>query len=205
MKKIVFYGSGNISQALISGLLSAGYKKNLIEFIDRNKINSRKTKKLGATKTNLKTIDTKSISFEGRKQLVESLPIEIVTKIRAYIKNINEYYSNVILYRVMNPHSDDKKVQTYYFNIFDNSMYEFITALLTDNLKGIYELMYVLSRRANISIESLYQHTYAEVRMYLDIYEHELKLEEEARKKEQQKNKSASPQPIGNPIDNFKP
>ena len=40
MKKIVFYGSGNISQALISGLISAGYKKNLIEFIDRNKINS---------------------------------------------------------------------------------------------------------------------------------------------------------------------
>ena len=67
MKKIVFYGSGNISQALISGLLSAGYKKNLIEFIDRNKINSRKTKKLGATKTNLKTIDTKSIIFLGVK------------------------------------------------------------------------------------------------------------------------------------------
>ena len=67
MKKIVFYGSGNISQALISGLLSAGYKKNLIEFIDRNKINSRKTKKLGATKTNLKTIDTRSIIFLGVK------------------------------------------------------------------------------------------------------------------------------------------
>ena len=67
MKKIVFYGSGNISQALISGLLSAGYKKNLIEFIDRNKINSRKTKKLGATKTNHKTIDTKSIIFLGVK------------------------------------------------------------------------------------------------------------------------------------------
>ena len=67
MKKIVFYGSGNISQALISGLLSAGYKKNLIEFIDRNKINSRKSKKLGATKTNLKTIDTKSIIFLGVK------------------------------------------------------------------------------------------------------------------------------------------
>ena len=67
MKKIVFYGSGNISQALISGLLSSGYKKNLIEFIDRNKINSRKTKKLGATKTNLKTIDTKSIIFLGVK------------------------------------------------------------------------------------------------------------------------------------------
>ena len=67
MKKIVFYGSGNISQALISGLISSGYKKSFIEFIDRNKINSRKTKKLGAPKTNLKAIDSKSIIFLGVK------------------------------------------------------------------------------------------------------------------------------------------
>ena len=67
MKKIVFYGSGNISQALISGLISSGFKKSFIEFIDRNKINSRKTKKLGATKTNLKAIDSKSIIFLGVK------------------------------------------------------------------------------------------------------------------------------------------
>ena len=67
MNKIVFYGSGNISQAIASGLISSGYDKNLIEFIDRNKINSRKTKKLGATKTNLKAIDSKSIIFLGVK------------------------------------------------------------------------------------------------------------------------------------------
>ena len=67
MKKIVFYGSGNISQALISGLISSGFKKSFIEFVDRNKINSRKTKKLGATKTNLKAIDSKSIIFLGVK------------------------------------------------------------------------------------------------------------------------------------------
>ena len=40
MNKIVFYGSGNISQAILSGLISSGYGKNLIEFVDRNKINS---------------------------------------------------------------------------------------------------------------------------------------------------------------------
>jgi len=57
MKKIVFYGSGNISQAIIAGLISAGFKKNLIEFIDRNDTNSRKTKKLGAKKIKLENID----------------------------------------------------------------------------------------------------------------------------------------------------
>ena len=29
MKKIIFYGAGNISQALIEGLISAGYDKKI--------------------------------------------------------------------------------------------------------------------------------------------------------------------------------
>ena len=61
MNKIVFYGSGNISQAILSGLISSGYDKNLIEFVDRNKINSQRAKKLGAKKTKLERIDSKSI------------------------------------------------------------------------------------------------------------------------------------------------
>ena len=32
MKKILFYGAGNISQALIMGLLSSGFNKNNIEY-----------------------------------------------------------------------------------------------------------------------------------------------------------------------------
>ena len=67
MNKIVFYGSGNISQAILSGLISSGYGKNLIEFVDRNKINSQRTKKLGAKKTKLECIDPKSIIFLGVK------------------------------------------------------------------------------------------------------------------------------------------
>ena len=63
MNKIVFYGSGNISQAILSGLISSGYDKNLIEFVDRNKINSQRAKKLGAKKTKLERIDSKSIIF----------------------------------------------------------------------------------------------------------------------------------------------
>jgi Pyrroline-5-carboxylate reductase len=36
VKKILFYGAGNISQALIMGLLSSGFNKVDIEYIDRN-------------------------------------------------------------------------------------------------------------------------------------------------------------------------
>ena len=40
MKKIVFFGAGNISQSIILGLIAKGYKKKDILYVDRNKENS---------------------------------------------------------------------------------------------------------------------------------------------------------------------
>ena len=39
MKKIVFFGAGNIAQSIILGLISSGYEKENILFIDRNRRN----------------------------------------------------------------------------------------------------------------------------------------------------------------------
>ena len=41
MKKIVFYGGGNIAQANIKGLISSGIKKQDILYIDRNIRNTK--------------------------------------------------------------------------------------------------------------------------------------------------------------------
>jgi pyrroline-5-carboxylate reductase len=46
MKKLVFFGAGNISQAVIDGLIKSGYSKENISYVDRNKFNSLKLKKL---------------------------------------------------------------------------------------------------------------------------------------------------------------
>ena len=42
MKDIVFFGGGNIAQALIAGLTSNGVEKKKIFFIDRNTLNQKK-------------------------------------------------------------------------------------------------------------------------------------------------------------------
>ena len=36
MKKVVFFGAGNIAQALIAGMISSGFNKKDILFVDRN-------------------------------------------------------------------------------------------------------------------------------------------------------------------------
>ena len=50
MKKIVFFGAGNIAQSIILGLISSGYEKENILFIDRNRSNQNILKKLGIKK-----------------------------------------------------------------------------------------------------------------------------------------------------------
>ena len=46
MKNIAFYGGGNISQAMIEGLIYSGFSYKNIFFIDRNAKNQNKLKKL---------------------------------------------------------------------------------------------------------------------------------------------------------------
>ena len=46
MKKIVFFGAGNISQSIILGLIAKGYKKKDILYVDRNKENQKHLKKI---------------------------------------------------------------------------------------------------------------------------------------------------------------
>ena len=46
MKNIAFYGGGNISQAMIEGLIYSGFSHKNIFFIDRNAKNQNKLKKL---------------------------------------------------------------------------------------------------------------------------------------------------------------
>ena len=45
MKRLIFFGAGNISQAVIDGLIESGYKKENISYIDRNQSNSSKLQK----------------------------------------------------------------------------------------------------------------------------------------------------------------
>lgn len=47
MKKILFFGAGNIAQALIFGLILSGFDKKNILFIDRNTNNKKALKKIG--------------------------------------------------------------------------------------------------------------------------------------------------------------
>ena len=54
MKNILFFGGGNIAQALISGLLLNGMSNKNVFFVDRNPANQKKLKSLKVTESNTK-------------------------------------------------------------------------------------------------------------------------------------------------------
>ena len=82
MKKIVFFGAGNIAQALIEGMISNGHNKSNILFIDRNSQNSKKLKKIGIKELNLK---------EAKKVDLFIIAVKPKDALNAF-KEINENY-----------------------------------------------------------------------------------------------------------------
>ena len=88
MKKIIFYGAGNISQALIEGLISAGYDKKYIYFVDRNKSNTKKLTKIGIKKINHDSIQATDLVFLAVKPKDALFAFDEIIKIHEKIKMI---------------------------------------------------------------------------------------------------------------------
>lgn len=59
MKKILFYGAGNISQSIIKGLINSGISKKNILCIDRNPVNTEKLLEIG-----IKSVSKKQLNNE---------------------------------------------------------------------------------------------------------------------------------------------
>ena len=61
MKRVVFVGAGNISQAIIEGLIKGGHSRKNLLYIDRNKSNSAKLEKLKIKKYSINSLQSSDI------------------------------------------------------------------------------------------------------------------------------------------------
>ena len=81
MKNILFFGGGNIAQALISGLLLYGVNNKNIFFIDRNPLNQKK----------LDNLKVKSLKKSGSDIDLIILSVKPKDAIKAYKEILNDY------------------------------------------------------------------------------------------------------------------
>tara|TARA_R110000824_G_scaffold245720_8_gene434860 strand:+ start:7212 stop:8132 length:921 start_codon:yes stop_codon:yes gene_type:complete len=148
-------------------------------------------------KTNHNFVD---MTDSQKGNIIDSLPTNVLPRVVEYIEDINRSYGEVVMFKKVNPYIDAAETEEYTVNMFDNSLISFLITCYTENLKSIYEIIYVLVKRLNFSGEFVHSSTFAEVKMYLDLYEDEMKEQEKAMQDQQQSNQGSSPAPIGNPV-----
>ena len=81
MKNILFFGGGNIAQALISGLLLNGMSNKNIFFVDRNPLNQKK----------LNNLKVKSLKKSNSNIDIVILSVKPKDAIQAYKEILNNY------------------------------------------------------------------------------------------------------------------
>ena len=81
MKNILFFGGGNIAQALISGLILNGMSNKNIFFVDRNSLNQKK----------LNSLKVKSLKKSNSDIDIVILSVKPKDAIQAYKEILNNY------------------------------------------------------------------------------------------------------------------
>ena len=137
---------------------------------------------------------------EQKSTIVDSLPSSILPVISEYINDINRTYGEVVMFKKVNPYTKAESTEEFTVNMFDNSLISFIITCFSENLKNIYEILYILIRRLHFSGEFIYKSSFAEVKMYIDLYETELKEQEKQANEQERKSAGNSAGPIGNPV-----
>ena len=143
--------------------------------------------------------DMSSFSREQKKNIVDNLPGKIIHELQLYINDSTNTFGDVMIFKKLNPHTPQPVPEEYAVNFYDNSMIGFIMTCFSESLKYIYDIIYVLSKHCTFSSDLIMGSTFAELRMYVDLYEEDLKEQQKAMD-EENKSGSSSPPPIGNPI-----
>lgn len=124
-------------------------------------------------------------SVDGKLELIDQLPGSVYKSISDYIKTGIENYSSVELFK--KPGGDER----YVVNVFDNSLYDFVNLCYKESLNYLKDVVYILVKRCRFDSELIMNSTFAEIRMYVDMYEEEIK--EQQKQATAQENKSKTP------------
>lgn len=134
---------------------------------------------------NGKEFNLTEMTEEERNNIFSFLPLHCFSKIKSYIKTAENEMDNIVYMKIKSPFVDEP-AERYTFNVFDNTMFDFIWFIFGCGLKDYYDLMYIAFTKLNISESFAENHlTPAELLLYLKNYEGQ--LEAQAQRKSSKK------------------
>jgi hypothetical protein len=123
---------------------------------------------------NDKEFNLELMSKDEKDNIFNLLPLHCFGKIKSYIKNAMLTTSDIEYMSAKSPFTN-KNSKKYTFNIFDNTLFEFICFIFGSGLKEYYDIMYIAVSKLNFNEEFAQDKlTPAELLLYLKIYEEEL-------------------------------
>jgi hypothetical protein len=127
-------------------------------------------------------IDDQIVNFsclteEEKDSIISALPAEISGEIYNFF-NLNEDFNKIYLIAGKN----NIGLDPISLNLYDKSMFYFIKTIFTDDLMNFYEMQYNVITKINVSYQQFCEMTPNECKIYINLYNRDMKKQEEANK-----------------------
>lgn len=124
-------------------------------------------------------IDINSLTDFEKEAIISNLPANISVHIMEYIKNIQEVTSKTYII------AENSKLglENIPANVFDSTFFMFLKSIFADELPNFYELQFQLIHKIHISYDHFMSMTPNECKIYIKLYNNEIKKQEEAESK----------------------
>ena len=124
-----------------------------------------------------KIVNFSSLTEEEKDSIISILPAEISGEIYKFF-NLNEDFNKIHLI------AGKKNIglDSISLNLYDKSMFYFIKTIFTDDLMNFYEMQYNVITKINVSYQHFCDMTPNECKIYINLYNRDMKKQEEANK-----------------------
>jgi len=121
-------------------------------------------------------IDTNTLTDFEKDSIISNLPASISGDIFNFIKETQEITSKISII------AENSKLglENVPANVFDSTFFMFLKSIFTDDLNNFYELQFQLIHKVNLSFDHFMSMTPNECKIYINLYNNEIKKQEEA-------------------------
>jgi hypothetical protein len=127
-------------------------------------------------KINEETFIFEDLEEKMKDRIFESISGEHIQKIFSFLEEVNNS-CNEITFLSSNSYIND--LNNLKLNFFNNSILNFLEVIYSEDLKNVFELMYVITSKLNISITDFYNQIPSESLLMYALYEKEIKHQNE--------------------------
>ncbi len=122
-------------------------------------------------------VNFSSLTEEEKEIIMSNLPADISGEIYNFF-NLNEEFNKIHLI----VSKKNLGLDNITLNLYDKSMFYFIKTIFSDDLMNFYEMQYNVITKINVSYEQFCEMTPNECKIYINLYNRDMKRQEDANK-----------------------